>query len=94
MNSILSSQIQSDLLRAFYQIFESYLQDKKGSLPILPLGQKSSTNINQTNASQTENFQSMIESVASKYQMDPNLVKAVVKTESNFDANAVSGAGR
>ena len=35
----------------------------------------------------------MIETASSKYQVDPNLVKAVVQTESNFDASAVSGAG-
>ena len=93
MNSQNAFQIQGEFLRAFYQILESYLQDKQGNLPIISLRQKHKTSVNQKEFGSTENFQSMIESASSKYQVDPNLVKAVVKTESNFNANAVSPAG-
>ena len=94
MSSPLTSQINNDLLRAFYQIFESYLQKERGSLPILSLSQnRNGLKAVQDEGSKTENFQSMIETAASKYQVDPNLVRAVVQTESNFDAGAVSAAG-
>jgi soluble lytic murein transglycosylase-like protein len=94
MSSLFASQINAEYLRAFYKIFETYLQDKTRSQPILPLRQNhNSRNTNPVNGSKTENFQNMIETVASKYQVDAKLVKAVVQTESNFDANAVSSAG-
>jgi soluble lytic murein transglycosylase-like protein len=38
-------------------------------------------------------FASMIEEAAAKYQVDPNLVSAVIKAESNFNPRAVSKAG-
>jgi soluble lytic murein transglycosylase-like protein len=94
MNSLLSSQMNAELLRAFYQIFESYLHKNSTSEPILPLGEnQNGQKASQANGSNAENFQKMIETAASKYQVDPNLVKAVVQTESNFNANAVSSAG-
>jgi hypothetical protein len=88
-----TSQINSELLRAFYRIYESYLRDRKGSLPILPLGQKFFGTGRQTNDSSMENFQRMIETIASKYLVDSNLIKAVVRTESNYLADAVSSNG-
>jgi soluble lytic murein transglycosylase-like protein len=38
-------------------------------------------------------FDELIDSAAQRYDLDPNLVKAVVKAESNFSPNAVSSAG-
>jgi soluble lytic murein transglycosylase-like protein len=38
-------------------------------------------------------FDSLINSIASEYNVDPRLVSAVVQTESNFDPNAESAAG-
>jgi hypothetical protein len=36
---------------------------------------------------------SIVKEAAQKYGLDPNLVRAVIKTESNFDPKAVSSAG-
>lgn len=38
-------------------------------------------------------FTGLIEQTASKYQIDPKLVHAVIQTESAYDADAVSSAG-
>jgi soluble lytic murein transglycosylase-like protein len=38
-------------------------------------------------------FEGLIEQTASKYQIDPKLVHAVIQTESAYDADAVSSAG-
>jgi len=44
-------------------------------------------------ASGNGSFDDLISSAASRYGIDPALVKAVVQTESGFDPNAVSHAG-
>jgi soluble lytic murein transglycosylase-like protein len=38
-------------------------------------------------------FESIIQQTSQKYGVDPSLVKAVIKNESNFNQEAVSGAG-
>ncbi len=38
-------------------------------------------------------FESLIKQAAARYQVDPSLVKAVVRAESNFNPSAVSSAG-
>ena len=85
MASLATSQANAELLRIFYRLFETYLQKNNASLPILKAGDNS--------GNVPESFEKMIETVSSRYQVDPALVKAVVQSESNFDASAVSAAG-
>ncbi|OGQ50756.1 MAG: hypothetical protein A3J24_12975 [Deltaproteobacteria bacterium RIFCSPLOWO2_02_FULL_53_8] len=40
-----------------------------------------------------DNYEAIIKKSALKYGVDPSLAKAIVKAESDFDANAVSAAG-
>ncbi len=46
-----------------------------------------------TDYTDTEYYQSIIHEKASKYNVDPSLVKAVIKTESNWNKRAVSKKG-
>jgi soluble lytic murein transglycosylase-like protein len=88
MGLFISSQINNEVLRLIYQLLESYLQKKGGPEPILNLEQN---DIRSSNDS--ENFKNMIDTISSKYQVDPKLVQAVVQTESNYRSDAVSPAG-
>ena len=40
-----------------------------------------------------KNIESVIQTVSKSYSIDPNLVRAIIKTESNFNPNAVSHKG-
>lgn len=62
----------------------------------MPLGQspgKDDTNAGGGLTALSGNFDSMIKQAAQRYDLDPNLLKAVVKVESNFDPFALSPAG-
>lgn len=48
---------------------------------------------NISNLTVDERIESAIQLYSDKYDVDPNLVKAIIKTESNFDPNVVSSAG-
>lgn len=45
------------------------------------------------NTSSATEFDSIIQEAAAKYNLPVNLIKSVIKQESNFNPNAVSGAG-
>lgn len=62
-----------------------------------PLGSSTSkanlSNSSTINSNQNSDFNSMIKRAAEQYNLNPNLLKAVVKVESNFNPNAHSSAG-
>src|SRR5438874_1236855 len=60
--------------------------------PIGPLGSFSYTR-GAPNSGSPSAFDDLIDVAAQKHDVDPKLIKAVIKTESNFNPNAVSGAG-
>lgn len=48
---------------------------------------------NSSNININQNIENAVDSAAQKYGVDPDFIKAVIKQESGFHANAVSGAG-
>ena len=58
------------------------------------LGQARATGTSRSGAStDPSQYDDLIRAAAAKYDVDPSLVRAVVKNESGFDANATSPAG-
>ncbi|MDI6890658.1 MAG: lytic transglycosylase domain-containing protein [Thermodesulfovibrionales bacterium] len=57
---------------------------------VLTLSQQQTSRVDSKN---TTNYHGIILEKATKYEIDPSLVKAVIKTESNWNERAVSGEG-
>lgn len=49
--------------------------------------------VTNTNLTQKEQIEDAVKKASQKYSVDANLIKAVIKTESNFKPNVVSSAG-
>ena len=67
---------------------DTLVHQKKGQPKSGRLGQGYSSSI-----VGTDGVNEFIKSLAKKYRLDPDLIKAVIKTESDFDRFAVSGKG-
>lgn len=80
--SLLGLGFQSVYYQAMVKILEKYLEKsistQKVKNPTRPL---------------EGDFVNLIKQAAERYQVDPHLVQAVVKAESNFDPDVVSSAG-
>lgn len=70
----------------------SKIEDGSGTVTETNLGSSSSASSAGT-AAATGDFASLINQAAQKYNVNPQLVQAVIKAESNFNPNAVSSAG-
>jgi soluble lytic murein transglycosylase-like protein len=84
-NSIFTGQFQSVMYQLMFAMLEKFGQKLDGSTQ--------SATISSEGEAVTGDFAALINQAAQKYNVNPELVQAVVKAESNFNPSAVSSAG-
>ena len=100
-NSIFTGQVQSVMQKLMFDLIERLLNKlevgDQSQTAATPLGSSASTFTTTStvsgNTPVTGDFSSLINQAAQKYGVNPGLVQAVIKAESNFNPNAVSKAG-
>lgn len=83
--SIFTAQMKMALYQLIWKMMESYTGETKSD----ELSDMSSNSGDVSAGS----FESIIQSAAKRYGVDPNLVKSVIRVESNFNPQAISSAG-
>ncbi len=92
MSSSTSSEVQMVMMQALIKLLEKALSSSGSDSDLAELLGNSGGK-NSTSSSGTGSFESLIQSASQKYDVDADLVKAVIQNESNYEADAVSSAG-
>lgn len=85
--SIFSSQFQSVINQLILKLLEGYSSPGSSSASAEP------GRFYTTVGSSPGQFEALIQQAAARYNVDPRLVKSVIRAESGFDSSAVSPAG-
>ena len=93
-NSFFTGQIQSVMQNLMFSLLERLLNkiDAKNQVSGSTTGTQA-TSATSSGQAVSGDFASLINQASQKYDVDPSLVKAVIKAESNFNPNAISSAG-
>jgi soluble lytic murein transglycosylase-like protein len=93
--SFFTGQIQTVMQRLMFKLLERLMSKLEGGgqSPAATGAQSGASVTSSQTATVTGNFASLINQAAQKYKVNPQLVQAVIKAESNFNPNAVSSAG-
>jgi soluble lytic murein transglycosylase-like protein len=93
-NSIFTGQIQSVMQNLMLSLLDRLIKklDSTGGTSQTTDATQSASNYSGSKSA-TGDFASLINQASQKYNVDPGLVQAVIKAESNFNPSAVSSAG-
>lgn len=94
-NSFFTGQVQSVMQKLMFSLLERLLSkiEAGGKVSTAGSSQASLTGATSQGPAVSGDFSSLINQAAQKYNVNPQLVQAVIKAESNFNPNAVSSAG-
>ena len=98
MSDVFSSQFDSAISQIVFQLMTQVLKSSAASSTTAGTGTAEASTSGAaasgtTGAAASGSFASLINQASAKYGVNPTLVNAVIKAESNFNASAVSKAG-
>ena len=91
--SIFTGQVQSVMQNLIFTMLERLLNKLDANGQTSGTATTASGSTTSTGEAVTGDFASLINQVSEKYGVNPSLVQAVIKAESNFNPDAVSSAG-